>query len=555
MLLGELAERLADLVRGRGAGNAKLLIGVARQGVSSGKSGRLGTALHLERPERRASLPVALISQTCRRRDAPTVQRRALGDLDTSGGRGDRPARMGGRVGRRRARKPRPRGPRLAVQHPDAIALDALAQRDLAVPDVAADAGAADPGDVQVAARPAAAQVGRGQRAQGPAGPGRRRPRSSPAGRRTAGRRGADHQRRPRSKAAPGHPDHRLVQQHHRRAGRGSRPRWPLPSRWPRSRPDSRQTSAATNSAAWKAMTSQSPDGARTARALSPASTAARGAEARLRPSIRTCQARGLVQRCGEAGGRSDSVSPRVAGRRAGRGPSGSRLPRRHGRPAAATARSPPRPGRASSPGTVRGQVQHVQHRRPGGSRGGAGRPVQAAPTRSDRPPGPGGARVLVEVEPLSPARSPVHRHPVAGLQPQGGRGATGRIRSAARRVGGQHPAGHGFGFGGRQHDRRVGVARPLPRLAPHDQRPGLVVAGGVQEPQAQGLDGGSGRGSRSSGASVVGPAPGRRRPGPSRRARAATIFTWSPRSTGSRAKASVSGASASRNRIGRSTT
>jgi hypothetical protein len=76
--LGELAKRFANLVRGRGAGNAKLLIGVARQGVSSGKSGRLGTALHLERPEPCASLPVAFGSQTCRRRDAPTVQRRAL---------------------------------------------------------------------------------------------------------------------------------------------------------------------------------------------------------------------------------------------------------------------------------------------------------------------------------------------------------------------------------------------------------------------------------------------------------------------------------------------
>jgi hypothetical protein len=80
MGLGELAERLADLVRGRGAGNAEFLIGVARQGVSSGKSGRLGTALHLERPEP-AQACVAHGSQTCRRRDAPTIQRRALSDL------------------------------------------------------------------------------------------------------------------------------------------------------------------------------------------------------------------------------------------------------------------------------------------------------------------------------------------------------------------------------------------------------------------------------------------------------------------------------------------
>jgi hypothetical protein len=35
MLLGELVERLADFRRARGAGNAKLQIGVARQGGSS----------------------------------------------------------------------------------------------------------------------------------------------------------------------------------------------------------------------------------------------------------------------------------------------------------------------------------------------------------------------------------------------------------------------------------------------------------------------------------------------------------------------------------------
>ena len=135
-------------------------------------------------------------------------------------------------------------------------------------------------------------------------------------------------------------------------------------------------------------------------------------------------------------------------------------------------------------------QVQHMQHRRRGRIARRGRRPVDAtgdaiaSDHRNQRR-----ARALVEVQPLDPPGGAVQGQAVAGLDPPHGRGRqVDDPRPPRRLVGGQHPARHGLGLGGDQHDGRVDVTRPLPHLTPHDQRARLIVARGVDEAQAQGL-------------------------------------------------------------------